>query len=534
MNMINKYQTASQRSNCDFTPLVDHHSALEYSTKYARLRRPSEHEILALTYIYTHARQFEHFPRLYRYATKSEKGSAGLGKLFSAALSKIDEREELSDAVSAKSVFGSFLVQQIGARDWSAQEVAHVNMGWRTVWASHKFDGASLGDRKGILKNIDPTADDSVVATTLNKWELYLARDASADDTQSTLDKHGFGTTGANHGITLAQVDACSFTEFWRHFHYVSAGRNGGRKLQRRKEPTVVLVSPWMPSAWGKREHPNRAAYCQRQLRAHKPFADAAHYQRYLHDEHGGDFEAAYEEFGKHHEDAPACCKDDFRSVVFEDEGEEVEDPDAAPGMHPDFQLYQVNPVFHALATRIAVGHIDWAARSAERYEPERIGSAARWLDGVKARAVPPEAVSVDPDELNEGQAFTYRVIADHNQRRLRQPTQPLRTLICGTAGSGKTWLIRAIKQLLGDACLVLAPTGVAASNVRANRLTFCTYATPLRHPHGQSSAHRMCSCYLCALRSAATRIIPRFQSRAPTSIVRQFAYQRACQGTRS
>jgi hypothetical protein len=32
MNSVNLWQTASQRSNCDFKPLVDHHSALEYMT----------------------------------------------------------------------------------------------------------------------------------------------------------------------------------------------------------------------------------------------------------------------------------------------------------------------------------------------------------------------------------------------------------------------------------------------------------------------------------------------------------------------
>jgi ATP-dependent DNA helicase PIF1 len=35
-----------------------------------------------------------------------------------------------------------------------------------------------------------------------------------------------------------------------------------------------------------------------------------------------------------------------------------------------------------------------------------------------------------------------------------------------GTAGSGKTTLIRALKQALGDRCAVLAPTGVAADNI--------------------------------------------------------------------
>ena len=48
-------------------------------------------------------------------------------------------------------------------------------------------------------------------------------------------------------------------------------------------------------------------------------------------------------------------------------------------------------------------------------------------------------------------------------------------------AGTGKTFLIRAIKQELGKACLVLAPTGVAADNIGG-----CTYQSVVpmpRHP---------------------------------------------------
>ena len=59
MNSTNDWQVASQRSNTDFTPLIDHFSALEYSCKYA---------------------------------TKAEKGSAGLGKLMTNALNKQEEQ----------------------------------------------------------------------------------------------------------------------------------------------------------------------------------------------------------------------------------------------------------------------------------------------------------------------------------------------------------------------------------------------------------------------------------------------------------
>ena len=230
-NSINQWQMASQRSNCDFKPLVDHYSALEYSVKYA---------------------------------SKPEKGSQSMGKLMSAALGRNAERE---DDESAQSIVASFLAQQVGGRDWSAQEVGHVNAGLRTVWASHIFDHVSMAGKKRVKTTIDETTPDDAVATEESRWDLYLDRGEKSrnlnSQQQATLTTLGYTSSAASGAIDPNHVEHCSFTEFWRHYHFVSNGRNGGRKLQRRRLPTVVLVRPNMPSLWGRRGHEKRAIYCQ-------------------------------------------------------------------------------------------------------------------------------------------------------------------------------------------------------------------------------------------------------------------------------
>ena len=50
--------------------------------------------------------------------------------------------------------------------------------------------------------------------------------------------------------------------------------------------------------------------------------------------------------------------------------------------------------------------------------------------------------------------------------------------MICGTAGSGKTYLVRALKHVLGDRLVVCAPTGVAADNIGG-----CTYQSKVPLP---------------------------------------------------
>ena len=160
-------------------------------------------------------------------------------------------------------------------------------------------------------------------------------------------------------------------------------------------------------------------------------------------------------------------CKDDFREIAFFDEGEEIAQKEAGAEAHPDFGAYHVNPVFEGAAKRIGEQNFDWITRSASHYACMVIEEAYKWMDWARQqeRTIEP-ATEVDVEQLNDGQQHVYDTVVAHDAQRQISPTQPLRALVCGTAGSGKTYLIRALKQHLGGACLVLAPTGVAADNI--------------------------------------------------------------------
>ena len=59
---------------------------------------------------------------LHRYCTKKEKTSEPCGKLLDLALKRAKDKE-IDDDDSAVRLFSSYLYQQVGGRDWSAQEV---------------------------------------------------------------------------------------------------------------------------------------------------------------------------------------------------------------------------------------------------------------------------------------------------------------------------------------------------------------------------------------------------------------------------
>jgi hypothetical protein len=78
MNVQNLWQAASQGANCDFKPLIDHFSAVEYATKYA---------------------------------TKAEKSSVSADAMFNEALNRVDAKGKTSED-SAHSIFASCIRQR--------------------------------------------------------------------------------------------------------------------------------------------------------------------------------------------------------------------------------------------------------------------------------------------------------------------------------------------------------------------------------------------------------------------------------------
>lgn len=73
----------------------------------------------------------------------------------------------------------------------------------------------------------------------------------------------------------------------------------------------------------------------------------------------------------------------------------------------------------------------------------------------------------IDLTTLNELQSLAFKIVKDHfthtNENLLRKP---LFLLVKGIAGSGKSYVIDALRDLLQAKCRVLAYTGKAAYNV--------------------------------------------------------------------
>ena len=307
MNSVNPEQSASQRANTDFKPLIDHFSSLEYSTKSAN------------------------------YASKAEKGSKAFEKTIADAF---ERTRHLPDDSDAKAAFSSYLIQQVGGRNWSAQEVAHVNNGLPTVISSHNFYDISLATHARVRSDLNAMVDDDAPATETGAWTKYLRRAESLlrtnDPAQATIPQQ-LGDANSIASSEERLIMACSLTEFYRLYEFKTcgSGQKGKNQIVRREKPTIVRVKPRLPTRCGDAQGSDiRKTYCRVKLQSHMCFGSEAAYRKYIHTDHHGDYEAAYEHFATTDPDAPDCCKDDFRSTdgIFEDEGDEVRCADPIVG----------------------------------------------------------------------------------------------------------------------------------------------------------------------------------------------------------
>ena len=78
-------------------------------------------------------------------------------------------------------------------------------------------------------------------------------------------------------------------------------------------------------------------------------------------------------------------------------------------------------------------------------------------------RQLPP----VDIQSLTTEQHLAYNIVCSHHMSTLcGELPEPLHMIICGTAGTGKSFLISALAHLLKDSCLLTGTTGMAAFNI--------------------------------------------------------------------
>jgi len=99
---------------------------------------------------------------------------------------------------------------------------------------------------------------------------------------------------------------------------------------------------------------------------------------------------------------------------------------------------------------------------------------------------------AVDVSHLAEEQKIAYRTVYDHFEKKEKQP---LHMILHGTAGTGKSYILKALKHIIKDAFHITATTGLAASLING-----CTIHRKLRLPVKEYQKHDLTKISLVSL----------------------------------
>ncbi|CAG8821888.1 19167_t:CDS:1, partial [Cetraspora pellucida] len=201
-------------------------------------------------------------------------------------------------------------------------------------------------------------------------------------------------------------------------------------------------------------------------------------------------FTRYYEEINADGNDilGPAVDNED-ETTDNEDEVEEIEDDEQEECRHDWMLLAEMGPnaVIDSscdLGTRDMDRNHRWVDDARQRYCDTDLANIDHFISQASSNNQINDAnlnsVIVDYQTLNEKQMAVFKHVESHFYSVLAGcQVEPLRVIIMGTAGTGKSYLIKAIRGLLMQMTgiesmspvLVLAPTGVAAFNINGRTI---------------------------------------------------------------
>lgn len=365
-----------------------------------------------------------------KYAAKGEPKSQPVQSLYKSCV------ECLSDTSNAKKFLKSAMIRSVAERDFSAQETCHMLLSLPLFSCSYNFVTVALNASRKLKKDQDT-------------GELTLE--------DSVLD------TYASRNVTLADLNLCLFAANYR----IVCG-----KAVKRASPVVVRTFPTFSS---NPQGDNYPLYCKYQLIKYRPWTITPSNAWEIDGQYSEDYVTVYNEFlqtdvAKRYVPNFGTELDHAQRYIanHDDDDDSEEEPNSR---RDEWMLCcQINQRY-ANDTISTTVFFDWAA-FARSLPPSIIQECpSRITRSRTACAQDPispwhrQLPQVDVSTLNEKQQLAYSIILQHHLD-IKQPPPPLRMIVCGTAGTGKSYLISAIAQTLDQSCILTGTTGMASFNI--------------------------------------------------------------------
>ena len=134
-------------------------------------------------------------------------------------------------------------------------------------------------------------------------------------------------------------------------------------------------------------------------------------------------------------------------------------------------------------------------------YSEQQIQEMLTWIKTNKEKYTIDQQYDVDINSFSEMQKLAYDIVKSHFDDASPE-REPLCLIINGVAGTGKSYLINAVRSLLQSKCAVTATTGKAAYNIRG-----VTVHSLLKLPIGSRGSKDLTGQTLCRLQENVNNI---------------------------
>ncbi|XP_053204723.1 uncharacterized protein LOC128389199 [Panonychus citri] len=359
-----------------------------------------------------------------KYVTKGEVSSMD----FNALVDKISH--DLRADSHGTSLIRKIVQASLSGRDYSAQEVVHVLMGWPLYESSRTYVKLNLSDR--VLVRLGGNEENEEVENRANSKLIAFYQRRPIDQ------------------------DVC-LTDYAKQFEVVKG------ELRRRKKVPIIRVFPRFKKSLEPSKH---ESFCKQQVQLYIPWWRSPETLKDT-DVRGGPYQTWAEAY-------TCLLPDGMADIEFgpmDDEYEEVEVyDDAERNIEMAIARFRQNlPVPRPMGDRLIDHQFKWDAQRNFDYSEDTINE---FLYNLKRQNIQQPVQLEFNQSPTEDQNTVLELCSSQISNIMNGHENPIkRCIVQGKAGTGKSFLIKKMvteirSRLHPDSDKVLAPTGVAATNI--------------------------------------------------------------------
>ena len=330
-------------------------------------------------------------------------------------------------------------MKTLGERDYAAQETMHHLLSLKLHSSSFNVVPVSLNGSRRVRTNA--SQDNTDTSCTSNSLLDVYANRQQYDESLHVLN--------------------INFVQFATTFKLV----NG--KLEKLPDNLIPRIFPTYSC---NPKGPHFALYCKYQLLRYKPWKISENNIWESEEPTENTFIISWHDFLQT-EYAQINVPDWFdklQNVIQNQEVEEDAPAEAKPHNREEWMIISdINTPFES-AIETSAPSYDWH-RSRLGYTEQQIGEMPTWIKTKKEQSSACHIAALEPIDINtfsEMQKLAYDIVNAH-QQDVSNDMEPLCLIIVGVAGTGKSYLINALRNLLQNKCAVTATTGKASYNIK-------------------------------------------------------------------